>query len=203
MTSYTVGQGDCIYSIAKQFGFLWTTVWNHPQNAALKQKRQPGLLLPGDVVVIPDKILREETKPTDQKHTFQKLDKKHVLRLQLLTRNHKPRAGLRYVISIDGALASGTTDDEGRIQHPIAPDASHAVVTIQESGNTEKYDLNLGHVNPIDDPTGHQQRLANLGLSGGLPQKTALLIFQKKNGLPETGQMDAATIACLKKVHGS
>ncbi len=204
MTSYTVTQGDCIYSIAAKFGFAWTTIWNYPQNADLKQKRQsPGQLLPGDIVVIPDKTPREESKPVDQKHTFQKLGNNFVLRLQMLDKNHQPRTGLSYVINIDGALTNGTTDGEGRIEESIAPDAQKAVLTLQDQGYTETYQLDLGHVNPVDDDSGPQQRLQNLGLGSGLPPKTALLSFQKQNGLPETGEMDAATIACLQKVHGS
>jgi len=202
--NYTVAQGDCIYSIASQFGFLWKTIWNHPQNAALQQQRpNPGLLLPGDVVFIPDKTPRIESEPTDQQHVFVKEANKFVLRLQLLDRNHNPRAGLSYVLSIDGTLTNGTTDGEGRIEVPISPSASQGQLTIQDQGETEKYNLNLGYVNPIDDSTGHQQRLTNLGLGGGLPPKTALMMFQKKNGLPQTGEMDDGTISCLNKIHGS
>ncbi|HVN07117.1 MAG TPA: peptidoglycan-binding protein [Bryobacteraceae bacterium] len=202
--NYTVSQGDCIYSIAAQYGFLWKTIWNHPQNAALQQQRQnPGLLLPGDTVFIPDKTPRIESKPTDQQHVFVKEADKFVLRLQLLDRNHNPRTGLSYVLSVDGNLTNGTTDGEGRIEVPISPGASQAQLTVQDQGESEKYQLNLGYVNPIDDSTGHQQRLTNLGLGSGLPQKTALMMFQKKNGLPQTGEMDDATIACLNKIHGS
>jgi len=204
VVTYTVSQGDCIYSIAAQFGFLWKTIWNHPQNAALQQQRQnPGLLLPGDAVFIPDKTPGVESMPTDQQHVFVKEANQFVLRLQLLDRNHNPRASLSYVLSIDGTLSNGTTDEEGRIEQPIAPDASQAVLTLQDQGDSETYNINLGYVNPIDDSTGHQQRLTNLGLGGGLAQKTALMMFQKKNGLPQSGEMDAATIACLNKIHGS
>jgi hypothetical protein len=207
MNSYTVQQGDCIYSIAAQFGFLWTTIWNLGDNATLKQQRQnPGLLLPGDVVMIPDKDPGEESKPTNQKHSFQTQANPFVLRLQLLDKNHQPRAGLNYVISIDGALSNGTTDDNGRLEEPIDADAKQAVLTIPDADdpdNNEQYQIGLGCVDPPDQPSGAQQRLQNLGLASGLPQTTALMYFQQKNGLPQSGELDDATQACLKTVHGS
>ena len=40
-TTHVVSQGDCIVTIAKQYGFLkWQTLWDHPKNAGLKAKRK-------------------------------------------------------------------------------------------------------------------------------------------------------------------
>jgi hypothetical protein len=46
--SYTVRQGDHLSKIAKAFGFSdYHTIWDHPNNGDLKQKRQnPNVLLP-------------------------------------------------------------------------------------------------------------------------------------------------------------
>ena len=68
---YTVQTGDCISSIAFERGFFWETIWNHPKNAELKQKRvDPNILKEGDIVHVPDKELKEESCATDQKHKF-------------------------------------------------------------------------------------------------------------------------------------
>ncbi len=68
---YIVQTGDCISSIAFERGFFWETIWNHPKNAELKQKRtDPNILKEGDIVHVPDKELKEESCATDKKHKF-------------------------------------------------------------------------------------------------------------------------------------
>jgi hypothetical protein len=69
---YTVRQGDFLSKIAKVCGFSnYRTIWNHPNNADLKQKRQnPNVLFPGDIVYIPGKQVRTESRGTNQKHVF-------------------------------------------------------------------------------------------------------------------------------------
>jgi LysM domain len=202
MIAYTVVQGDCFYSIAATYGFPWKVLWNHPDNAALKQKRKdPNVLLPGDVVMVPEKQQKEVSCATDANHPFQLNAMPAKLVLQMLDRNHKPRKGLKYSVSIDGEVHTGTTDGQGKIDQLIRPDAKKASLVLQDGQDVEKYEVSLGHVNPIDDKTGGQQRLENLGLKGMSP-KIALLWFQKKNGLQQSGELDSQTLTKLKSVHG-
>ncbi len=57
---HTIKQGECIFSIATRYGHKWDTIWNAPENEALRKDRgQPGVLMPGDQVSIPD--LRPKT----------------------------------------------------------------------------------------------------------------------------------------------
>ena len=55
--TYTVVQGDYVSRIAAQQGFAgYSKIWNHPNNAELKNLRQnPEVLYPGDVLFIPDR----------------------------------------------------------------------------------------------------------------------------------------------------
>ena len=78
----------------------------------------------------------------------------------------------------------------------------------------ERYELQLGHINPSRDDDGVEQRLTNLGYIW-LPaevtdaearrevRRQALLSFQRKEGLNESGEADEATRRRLEEVHGS
>jgi hypothetical protein len=192
---YTVQQGDCMSSIAFENGFLWKTLWNLPQNAALKAKRKnPNVLMPGDVVYIPDLRVKQEPRPTDARHQFVKLGVPEKLHVRLLDYNHKPRPNVDYIIVIDGVLRKGKTDGSGKITEPIPPNAKKAKLIYaapqltypapqltsaapQHVGRTGKpipakpknqvMTLQLGHLNPISVVSGLKARLANLGFYKG------------------------------------
>jgi len=71
-TLHTVVQGEHISHIARRYGFTsFKPIWHAGENAALREKRKtPDVLFPGDQVFIPDKGIREEPRPTDQRHRF-------------------------------------------------------------------------------------------------------------------------------------
>jgi hypothetical protein len=93
VVDHMVQPGDCISSLAEEHGLLWETLWNHPNNAQLKRQRQdPNILLPGDVVHIPDIQLRIETKSTDQKHQFVRKGVPAKFRMRLLKPEEPDRA---------------------------------------------------------------------------------------------------------------
>jgi len=206
---YTVKAGDCISSIAYKHGFSPDTIWQHAGNQNLKQKRQdPNVLKPGDVVVIPDKEIKEVSKPTEQRHRFVLRGVPAMLRLQLLDGKHKPRSNLPYRLIVDGKITTGSTDDDGMIVQDIPPDAQKGTLDVKVGSKTEHYELRLGHVNPHDDLSGVQQRLRNLGYpvsgeAGQLDEQTrnALKLFQGRFKLPVTGEADNATLNILKEIH--
>lgn len=138
---YIVQTGDCISSLAFERGFFWETIWNHPQNAELKQKRtDPNILKEGDVVHIPDKELKEESCATDQKHKFKVKGVPAKLRMRLMEEpkkeekpaeesasgddshvedpdfnpepvEHVPIKNASYVLEVDGKVISEGTTD--------------------------------------------------------------------------------------------
>ena len=203
---HTVKSGECISSIADQYGFFPDTVWNHSGNATLKTKRKdPNLLLPGDLVVIPDKQLKTVDKPPEQKHRFRKKGVPALLRLQIFD-GETLRSDQSYTLTVDGKIHRGTTDGDGILEVEIPPDAKEADLTI---GPDEfRVHLELGRVPPADELQGVLTRLNNLGYDCGRPEdglteqaQEAIKAFQYRYKLEQTGKADAPTKDKLAQLH--
>ena len=70
---YAVGQGECIDSIAFEHGFFVDTIWDYSKNSELKKLRKdPNILQPGDIVIIPELKIREESCAAEKKHRFRR-----------------------------------------------------------------------------------------------------------------------------------
>jgi hypothetical protein len=210
MPEYTVKQGDCMSSIADRNGLFWETVWNRPENAELKEKRKdPNVLLPGDVVFIPDKRLQEKSGATGRLHRFRKKGVPARLRLRFLNDNQQPMSGAPYVIIVEGVFSNGRLDAAGMLDVPIPPTASSARATVGEFPNTLSYEVSLGHLDPLETTAGVQARLNDLGfdcepVDGILGDQTrkALRAFQEQHGLPANGELDQQTRQKLRDAYG-
>jgi LysM domain len=202
MPMHSVQQGDCLSSIAAQHGFLWKTLWDHPSNAELKQLRKdPGVLYPGDVVNVPDKDVKEESRPTDARHKFKKTEEPTRIKIRLLL-DDKPRVGLKYELQVSGQKITGSTDGAGVLEENIPPGAREGVLVVTEGTSNYIYQLAFGSLDPIDTDDGVRQRLASLGfdVDEGLPG--AVQSFQTKEGLQATGTIDDALRTRLKAKFG-
>lgn len=199
---HTVKQGECLSSIADQHGRFWQQLWDHADNARLKDLRKdPNVLHPGDVVVIPDLALREEDCATTKKHRFRRKGVPAKLKIRVL-RDDKPRAKLPYTLDIDGALTRAKTDSDGFVIQDIPPGAKHARLTVGEGADAESYDLNLGTLDPIDTDEGLLGRLECLGFDVSEGLAPALGAFQSREGLNPTGTADDQTRNRLKERFG-
>ena len=203
--NYQVKQGDCISSIAFEHGFFADTIWNHPSNAELKEKRKdPNVLMPGDVVFVPD--LREKTvnRTTNQMHRFQLKNAPALLSLQMFDEDEY-RSNQNYELEIDGVKHTGKTDSEGVLRVSILPNARHGKLII--GPDQAEFDLQFGQVEPPTEIRGVQARLNNLGFecasTGKIDDDTqrALRGFQRANQLKETGEIDDATRQKLDELH--
>ena len=208
MAKHKVRQGECISSIAFENGFFWETIWSHGENRALKGKRKdPNVLLPGDEVFIPCRRGKAVDAATGQKHRFRRKGVPAKFCLRLLE-DDEPCACRPYTLDIDGRLFSGTTDAEGRLEHPIPPNARMGKLLIGSS--QDEYLLDFGHLDPVNEVSGIQARLNNLGLGCGqidglMGPKTeaSLRLFQERHGLQPSGQTNPQTLDKLKEAHGS
>lgn len=204
--NYQVKQGDCIFSIAVEHGFFADTIWNHPNNAELKKKREdPNVLMPGDVVFVRDKQLKEVSEPTNHVYKFRCKNTPKLLRIQFMNFD-TPMSNLAYVLEIDGQKKEGQTDSEGWLRQYIVPNAKTAQLTLADGS---EYELILGNLDPVDEITGIQGRLHSLGFYKGSingqmndDTKDALLIFQHSHELEATGEADEKTKDLLMQMTG-
>lgn len=214
-TTYEVRQGDCISSIAAEFGLKPETIWDYGENADLKKNRKdPNILLEGDIVVVPDKRERHETRAVDARHRFVRKGWPEHLRIVLLDHHDEPRRNCPYVLTIDGVTKKGSTDGKGMLDEPIVPNAQQGLLVIGKGFGEQRISLSLGHLNPITEKSGVQMRLANMGYELELasdadqddeiePSVQALLKFQEQLKQELTGEPDGPTRGKLKDKYGS
>ncbi len=206
--NHQVKQGDCISSIAFENGFSPDTIWNHPSNAELKKKREdPNVLMPGDMVFVPDKRPKEVSESTNQVHKFKCKNTPEKFKLQLMI-GGEPRVGEEYELEIEDLKFSGKTDGQGRIEQSIPPDAKNGKLIL--ANGEEVYQLQLGRLNPSDEITGAQGRLWNLGFYFGAIDgkmsdelEEAVQEFQFTKNIEPDGKLTPATIAALKDDYGA
>jgi hypothetical protein len=210
-SDHKVRPGDCVSSIAFENGFFPKTLWDLSENSELKQRRKdPNVLLEGDVVHVPDLRIKEDDAPTEQRHRYRRKGVPSRLKVQFRFQGEK-LARAPYRIDIDGSFHDGATDADGWIDEPIPPNAGHAEIVLHpRDSDPMTFDFDLGRLDPVETPTGQQHRLKNLGFYAGSlggeqsPEfEGALRCFQRTQGLTESGQADDATCNKLKSLHGS
>jgi len=207
MPEYTVKHGDCISSLAAKHGLVPRQIWEHANNARLKEQRKDGnILLPGDSIFLPDKQPRQEPGATEQRHRFRRKGVPEKLRV-VLRLEGEPRTNAKCIIDIDGTAKQDATDGEGRITISIPPGARRGKITLAEGG--EEFELDLGGLDPVAEITGVQSRLANLGypveVTGQWDEESAeaLKQYQTAKGLKPTGEVDEQIRKKLEEEHGS
>ena len=206
---HTVVAGDSVISLSDEHGLFPDTIWNDGGNADLKQKRQDmNVLLPGDVVVIPDLRPRLEKRPTGAKHRFRRKGLPAVFRLQVFDQNIA-RSNEPYKLTVDGgAPQTGTTDGQGIIQCFIPAQSKEGELVVGKGDDELLFAVEFGYLDPLNEVTGVQHRLTNLGYDCGEPDgtwnaqtKQALRDFQRNHSIQVTGEFDAATKAKMHTVH--
>jgi len=203
-----VSKNESIYTLAEEFGLLWTDIWNDPLNRDLKfVRKDPHALMSGDVVAI--KCLKVKKTPcaTKERHSFTKFGVPKYIAMKLV-KFGEPLAGEPYVININGKKTEGILDDEGGFIEIVPLNATMATLTVGEGVFADHYELSLAGLNPIESVSGIKQRLQNLGLLAGNctePEtfRAAILRFQNLFCMETTGVADAQFIQKLKEKHGS
>jgi hypothetical protein len=215
---HTVVQGEHLSGIAKKYGFSsYKTIWDHGQNAELKKERQnPNVIFPGDRLFIPDRGEQEVSKSTEVRHRFKLKTEKLKLRLVLEDMYEKPIASANVELRLENEELKLTTNRQGRIEQEIKPTEERAFLTIKDQQtpiNEILIPIKIGHLDPVDEVSGQEARLNNLGYFAGpfegLSEEenkamflSAVEEFQCDHGLVVDGKCGPKTQAKLKQVHG-
>jgi hypothetical protein len=209
---HTVAPGECIAQIAWQHGFGDPTpVWQHGGNSELRKKRpDPYVLMPGDVVTVPDVTPKTTTMSTGEMHKVVVRVPKKELRL-CLTLTSGPLKGEKYKLEIPGQPPlEGSTDGDGVLKAKMPVGAKGGLLTI----GTRRLRLRFGNLDPLpaspdEALTGVVSRLRNLGYQApDLPDeknpafRSTLALLQSDEELDPTGQLDDATAQKLSQRHG-
>lgn len=208
---YVVREGDCIGSIAEQFGFFWESIWNHSDNSELSRVRaDPMVLLAGDRVTVPEIQPKEDSIATEKRHRFRRRGIPAMLRLRFLDED-EPRANVRCVVTIDAQPPQALkTDGAGVLEMAIAPDARKGTIQVGDVDEEIVYEIRLGYLAPHESIKGVQQRLRNLGVLDAEPDGVfgpstadAVRAFRAMYDLEESAEIDAPLCDKLKELNGS
>lgn len=201
-------EGDCFINICTQEGFYWETVWNHSENRQLRELRKKhNILKKGDRIYIPDWEIKEYQAETEKRHTFCVKVRRVNFTLTLMNLG-QPRANEDYTLIVNGNSRTGTTDENGTFTESIPPKARYGRLLLGEM--QEEITLNFGYIDPIEEISGVQKRLQNLGFFEGRiddrlnPETTAAIAeFQRTVELSGEGELTDETRQKLVEVHGS
>jgi len=213
---HTVAQGECLSSIAAHYGFAdHLAIYDNAANAELKKKRpNPNVLLPGDVVAIPDVSSKTLSLATGKRYKI--VVKRPPAVVPLEVRVAEPHF---YELRIGDDKFEGKTDGKAPIEHAASP-AAHAgrieLWPATDGNESERqglfgWDLQIGSLDPADEISGVQGRLANLGYYAGpvdgdgidnTDLAHAVARFETDQGLEVTGDASSASLqAKLRDLH--
>jgi len=205
----TIKKGEHAPRVAAEEGFGdFTTVWDHPDNAALKQTRNPCVLSPGDELFIPDRLPHTVQVHTGRVHTF--IIKRTTIRLRLVLKDASGRplrnAPCRLRCGPNGYDL--TLDSDGRLDQELPIDTESCTLALPD----REFTLSVGFLPPIEDVVGQRARLNNLGYDVAAERgddfeddssfRSAVEDFQHDQGLTPNGMCDGMTLAKLQEVHG-
>jgi hypothetical protein len=200
-----IGPGDHATRVVHDAGFArLETVWDHPDNAELKQRRDnPSVLARGDELALPELRTATAEASTGARHRYVVRRTPLELRLQLRDFRQRPLAGRSCTLDVDGDAQELVSDGDGVIVRAIAHDARTAVLTVDD----DELQLMIGYLEPVDTDAGWKDRLTNLGYlvdpQDEIAIELALEEFQTDNALELTRVPDDATRAKLLEIHGS
>ncbi|MEJ2693382.1 MAG: peptidoglycan-binding protein [Candidatus Thiodiazotropha sp.] len=171
---HTVRQGECLSSIARQYGFMsWRSLYEHPENEKFRSLRKsPNIISPGDRLVIPDPSVKSIGAQTDELHRYRVKGEPTYLRLNLLSDVYGEGSVGKYVLEVEGMKEplEGELGEKGAIDVPVLPQSNSAKLSLFDSSSGQcihTVELRIGDLDPIETISGVQARLNALRFDCG------------------------------------
>lgn len=209
MTPYVVRSGDHLDLIAHRHGLRAQDIWDHPKNADLKKRRgNPNILCCGDVLYLPETQTPWAPVSVGGNHRFQAAVPGTRLSVTFAV-GGRPLAAKKCVVRGMPPPNEFTTDGSGKLEVTLPLTVQTVVVDFPDVPMARR--IRVGHLDPVDEPSGVMQRLQNLGYASSRsavdlsnPASLAPLLrrFQQDSGLEPTGTLDSDTRDALEKAHG-
>jgi hypothetical protein len=214
---HLVRQGEYLSELCHRRGADPEAVWNASENEALRTSRMTGEILhPGDVIWLPEPEERKLALSLESENEFTVRVPKNRLRI-VMRDGDEPMANEPYVIRDAGRKPiEGTTDGQGLLR--ITVPFSVRMITVTMIERRQRFRIEIGHLDPIESPSGVRQRLEHLGFYGWICEprpgdpigqtspeddRRAVRAFQRGAELEPTGEVDDETRAALLDAHGS
>lgn len=212
---HVVRQGECLASIAARYGFRDASeLHDLPENAELARDRpDPHVLAPGDRVFIPDRP--ERRLRLDPGGTQRFRARTTELRVRLEDHDGSPLGDRLFELAWGGRRTRRRTGSDGMIvaKVPVSLRRVDALVWLDPSAPDDADEslaqamvFSLGALDPVTEPSGVRDRLANLGLLADEGRRVdedersdALEALRAAAGLPEGSEIDDAA---LRRLHG-
>jgi hypothetical protein len=222
---HVVEPGESPSQIAARYGFEdWATIYQHADNADLREKRKDmGAIFPGDGVAIPKREPKVFTLPTGKRHRIVVKRPKSKLNVVVKDGEGEPLAGKAFELrapSLPEPIV-GTTSGDGNVTCNLPAALTQAQLVVWDSddkkGMRYVWALALAGLFAPETESGVRQRLNNLGYHAGQasnavaddadevpadPLGLAIAAFQEDNGLDVTGKIDDDTRSKLVEAHG-
>ena len=206
-TAHFVAQGEHAPGIAARYGFDdFREIWDHPHNADLRARRpSPAVLAAGDELHVPARTSASTTRATGAQHRFVSKEAPLKLRVRLQDFLGRPLRDTSFEFVSRDTKEPLTTDSDGHFETEIGKTDRDKRLLLDDF----TVPLQIGSLDPIQEESGRNARLANLGYlldptdsSEDDDVHLAIEEFQADNDLALTGTFDSATQAKLLEVHG-
>ena len=184
---HVVAQGECLSSIAHQYGFSDPeAIWKLAENADLRQKRTQHVLLQGDVVHLPERNQKALPCPSGKLNRFKVKLPTRGVHVVLVDALGKPIANHDYTLEVGKVTRKGKTKADGSLcEKGFNPRLDTGLLKIPDLGL--QMTLLIGHLDPPHEDSGWQQRLANLGYE---PSEEGLRRFGHDKGLADDAELE-------------